>query len=67
MRRALDFHPLVKFDLADLAADPQQAEQVKRLSALPKKEQGLADDTQPLSSAAQQSPGFEFPHGKRKE
>ena len=53
-------------EMHDLAADPQQAGQVQRLTALLRKEQELAADTQPLTTATPQSPAFDFSQGKRK-
>ena len=53
-------------EMRDLAADPQQAGQVQKMTALLRREQELAGDTQPLTSATPQPPAFEFPPGKRK-
>ena len=53
-------------EMQDRAADSQQAGQVQRMTALLTKEQELAGDTQPLSSATPQSPVFEIPVGNRK-
>ena len=43
-------------EMRDLAADPQQAGQVQKMTALLRREQELAGDTQPLTSATPQPP-----------
>jgi len=52
-------------EMHDLAADPQHAEEVKRLTARLQKEQAEAGDQQPLSTATPQPAEFEIPQGKR--
>ncbi|MCE9608687.1 MAG: sulfatase-like hydrolase/transferase [Chthoniobacter sp.] len=52
-------------ELHDLAADPQHAEEVRRLTARLHKEQAEAGDNLPLSTATPQPAEFTFPSGKR--
>ena len=54
-------------EMRDLAADPRQAGQVQRMTALLRKEQEMAGDSQPLTSATPQPAEFDFSRGRRKE
>ena len=58
--------PADPLERRDLAADPQQAEQVKRMTALLQKEQELAGDSQPLTVATPQPAEFDFSKDRRK-
>ena len=53
-------------EMRDLAADPQQAAEVQRMTALLRREQELAGDTQPLNSATPQPAEFDFSQARRK-
>lgn len=53
-------------EMRDLAADPQQAAEVERMTALLRREQEAAGDTQPLKSATPQPATFDFSQGRRK-
>ncbi len=54
-------------EMRDLAADPEQAGQVQRMTVLLRKEQEIAGDNQPLSSATPQPAEFAFPPRKGQE
>ena len=62
----LDPAALVKAREQFLIKHPQQAAEVQRMTALLRREQELAGDTQPLNSATPQPAEFDFSRARRK-